>query len=166
MTATRADLTRGVLLYEQLAAAARERAGALRAQLAEQAMAEYTAQGMAPTWRMPDVGTVVLPVSSQQVIVADEDKLIAYLAFRTPEAVESILRVNPHHLVRILNSAVAAGDVACDPQTGETIPGLAVRAGGEAGTLTFRPSADAKTVARMHAAAMLDRFTADLDGES
>lgn len=158
----RADKSKAVLLYDQLAAAAKAKSAALRAELEADARAEYAAQGMAPTWRMPDVGTVVLPVASEQIVVADEDQLIAWCERRAPEMVEALPRINPHYLGQILHSAVASGEVACDPKTGEVIPGLVVRPGGEPGTLTFRPSHDARAVARLHADGLLEQFEATL----
>jgi len=161
----RAEKSKAILLYDQLAAAAKAKSAHLRGELEADARTEYEQQGMAPTWRMPDVGTVILPIASQQIVVADEDKLIAWVADRDPAMVESIQRVNGTHLVGILSHAVAEGDVACDPRTGEVIPGLAVRAGGQPMALSIRPSSDARAIARLHAEGLLHNFETALNGE-
>lgn len=159
----RADLSKAVLLYDQLAAAAKAKSAVFREQLDIEARAEYEAQGMAPTWRLPDVGTVTLPISQAQVYVNDAAALVEWVAARTPEQIEVQRVVRPSYLMRLLQSARAAEDVACD-EHGEIIPGLGVRRAGTPQSLSIRPTTDAKAVARMHADGLLEQFEETLLG--
>lgn len=161
----RADMSRQVLLWDQLAAAAKDRSAALRQQLQTSAAEEYAAQGMAPTWRLPGVGTVSMPVTQDQIVVVDEAALCDWVERRTPALVETIRRVQPNHLANILANTVAADGVVLDPATGEVVPGLEARAGGQPLALRFKPSGEAQAVARMSADGLLERFEAAFTGE-
>lgn len=158
----RADLTSQILLYEQLAAAARAKAAAYREQLDTDARAEYAAQGMAPTWRMQDVGTVTLPVSTEQIHLADRKALLEYAASRPPieDAVAAVLDIKPDWQRDLEKHLVADGDLVVDTRTGEIVPGYAVRPGGQALALTIRPTTDARAVARNYAETLLEQFDA------
>lgn len=163
----RADLTNAALLYEQLSAAAKEKAQTYRAELQQQAADELATQGMAPTWRLPDIGTVSLPVSSEAVYLADRKALLEYAATRPVEeqAVEAVLEIQAPWLAALERRLVPAGDAVADSATGEVIPGYAVRPGGVPQSLTIRPNAEARAIARQYAEGMLDRFEAALNGD-
>lgn len=140
-------MIRQTLLWEQVAAAARAKAAKFREELTADAQVEYAEQGTAPTWRLPDIGTVSLPVSRETVYVTDEAALLAWVKVHYPEEVETQERVRPAFLGGLIGAVEPAGDVACIPLTGTVVPGLAVREGGQPGSLSFRPSPDAKRVA-------------------
>lgn len=161
----RADLTRSVLLYEQLAAAAKDRAAGLRAQLTTQALDEYTEQGMAPSWKLRDVGRVVLPTTEATPVITDEAALLKWVARRYPGEIEEILRIRPAFAAALTKSLTIDGDVVLDADTGEIVPGYTVRPGGVARSLTITPTPEAKGEARRYADGLLERFAADLTGE-
>lgn len=142
----RADLVRSALVWEQVAAEARRRAGEAREQLAADARAELSEQGTAPTWRMPDLATVTLPVSKESVTLADIDALTKWAAERYPSEVEMVAQIRPAWIAAIPQWTTVEGDVVCDAATGEIVPGLAVRPGGQPGALTIRASTAAKAV--------------------
>lgn len=163
----RADLTKQVLLFEQLAAAAKAKAAVARQQLDEQAKEELATQGMAPTWRLPDVGTITLPISQQSVYVADSAALVKWAAGISPSAVveETTVRMEPEWHRGLERNLIVDGDVVLWKPTGEVIPGYAVRHGGLPMALSIRPSNDAKALAREYAEGLLERFEATLTGE-
>lgn len=160
----RADLTKGILLYDQLAVAAKDKSAALRADLTAQAAAEYETQGMAPSWKLPDVGRVVLPTTEAAPVVADEAALLKWVAHRYPGEIEEILRIRPAFAAALLKALEVDGDMVVYPETGEIVPGVTVRPGGVARSLTITPTAEAKGVARAYADSLLERFAADLTG--
>ena len=161
----RADLTKTVLLYDQLAAAAKERAAVARAELDRQAKDELETQGMAPTWRLPDVGTITLPLSQETFYLADAEARLKWVCDRHADATDYVLTVATDFLARLERRLVVSGDVVVDTASGEIVPGYAVRRGGVPGSLSIRPSADAKALARVHADGLLERFEATLTGE-
>ncbi|HEY9415038.1 MAG TPA: hypothetical protein VIQ30_09795, partial [Pseudonocardia sp.] len=153
----RFEKIRQVLLWEQVAAAARAKAAAHRDELTQDAQAEYAEQGTAPTWRLPDIGTVSLPVSKESIHVTDEAALVEWAKRDWPGEVVTVEKIRPAFLRVLLESvAVAAGEVAVDSGSGEIIPGLAVRAGGTPLGLSFRPSTAAKEVAAAGAAHLVE----------
>lgn len=160
---TRFETIRRTLIWEQVAAAAKARAAALREELTADARAEYAEQGTAPTWRLPDIGTVTLPVSKQSVYVADEAAVTEWVKAHYPEEVETLERVRPAFLGALLAAVEPAGDVVCVPLSGAVIPGLAVRAGGQPQSLSFRPSTAARAVAAAGAEQLLQGVEQAID---
>jgi hypothetical protein len=153
----RFELIRRTLMWEQVAAAARARASGIREQLTADARAEYAEQGTAPTWRLPDIGTVTLPVSNEAVYVTNEAALVEWAKRDWPTEVVTVEKIRPAFLqVLLANVAVAAGEVAVDAGSGEIIPGLAVRAAGTPGSLSFRPTPLAKQVAAAGAERLME----------
>jgi hypothetical protein len=163
----RADLTKQVLLYDQLAAAAKAKAAVARQLLDEQAKAELETQGMAPTWRLQDIGTITLPISQQTVYVADSAALVKWAAGISSSAVveETTVRMNPEWHRGLEQNLIVIGDAVVWKPTGEVVPGYAVRQGGLPMALSIRPSADAKALAREYAEGLLANFEASLTGE-
>lgn len=161
----RADLTKQVLLYDQLAAAAKARAAIARAELDMQAKAELETQGMAPTWRLPQVGTISLPVSQETVYLADEPALLAWAAKNGVDAVETVTRLRADWVRKLQSDLVVVGDAVAFKPTGEVIPGYAVRHGGLPMALRIVPSSEAKALAREYADGLLANFEASLTGE-
>lgn len=160
----RADLTKQVLLYDQLAAAAKAKAAIARAELDMQAKAELETQGMAPTWRLPDVGTITLPVSQETIYIADEAALLKWAEVDGNDATETVTRLRPEWLREMQRYLIVAGDAVVYKPTGVVVPGYAVRRGGLPMALSIRPSNDAKVMAREYAEGLLERFEASLIG--
>lgn len=155
----RADVVKGVLLWEQVARKAQERAGQLRAMLAADARAELDEQGTAARWVVPDVATVSLPVSHESVTVSDSAALAGWVARRYPD--EVVPTVRPAFGKVLLARLAHDGETVIDPETGEVVPGLGVRAGGVAGALRIKASTGAEQVAGQ----MAERVIADLGRE-
>ncbi len=152
----RFEKIRQTLVWESVAAAAKAKASAIRDELTQDAQAEYAEQGTAPTWRLPDIGTVSLPVSKETVYVSDADALLAWVKVHFPEEVEALHRVRPAFLTALLAKVEPIEDVACVPMSGDIVPGLAVRPGGQPQSLSFRPSAAAKEVAALWAERLVE----------
>ncbi|WP_203832991.1 hypothetical protein, partial [Actinoplanes lobatus] len=154
----RADQVAEILRMEALATAAKDRAGSLRQQLADDARAELDQQGTAPSWRLPDLGTVALPLSKETAYISDIAALLAWCQQRYPGEVETIHQVRASFQAALLARTVPAGDVVVDPQTGEIVPGMSVRPGGVPGALTIRASREAKQVYAVVGAELLERL--------
>lgn len=80
----RTERVQEVLRLEGLADAAKRRAAEHRAALDADARAELEREGTAPSWRLPDIGTVALAVSKQAPVVADIEALTAWCLARYP----------------------------------------------------------------------------------
>lgn len=160
----RADVVKGVLIWDQVAAAAKDKAAALREQLNADARAELAEQGMAPTWRLPGVGTATLPVTQQTAYVADMLALLAWVADRYPSEVEQIPQVRPAFQATLAARVVVDGESVVDSATGEVVPGYAVRAGGEPKSVSIRADDSIKSELRGVAALLLDGVEASLTG--
>lgn len=143
----RSDAIQQVLIWEQVAAAARAKATKLRDDLTADARAEYAEQGTAPTWRLPDIGTVSLPVSKETVYVADEQAFLDWAQQFHSGEVETVTRVRASFRALLLAECRGEGDMVVWMREGALVPGLAVREGGQPGSLSFRPNAVAKAVA-------------------
>lgn len=154
----RQQMIERTLLWDQIAAAARAKSTALREQLTADATAELAEQGTAPTWRLPDIGTVTLPVSTETVYVADEAALLAWVkAFPADpgDVIETIERIKPWYVNDLLRLVrVVDGNVI--DEDGTVVPGLAVRPGGQPKSLSFRPTAAAREVLAAGAGALVD----------
>jgi hypothetical protein len=146
----RFDRVREVLRLEGLAAAANRRAREHRTALEEEARAELAREGTAPSWRSPDIGTVALPLTTEAAVVADIDALTKWVTARYPTEVETVPQIRAAFQAALLQRATCDGDVVVDPGTGEVIPGLAVRQGGQPKTLTITASRDARAVFARH----------------
>lgn len=163
-----------VLLYEQLAAKAKAKAAQFRDRLTQEARAELESQGTAPTWRLQDVGTVSLPVSQEAVYVQDETALLRWIRAQPmaessvwiESAVEVVERVRPRFVEALVADAIAVAEENCavNPDTGEAIPGLAVRPGGLPKALSFRPTKEAQQFAGEFADKLLAEFEQHIGG--
>jgi hypothetical protein len=142
----RTEVVRAVVWLDQLAARAKDESRKLREQLQADARAEWQEQGTAPTWRIPDVATVAASVTHESVVVEDMTALTRWMEQRYPTEVETVRSIRPAFLAGFLPRAKPAGDVVCDPETGEVIPGLGVREGGQFGGISVRVTAAAKEV--------------------
>jgi hypothetical protein len=158
----RFDRIREVLRLEGLADAAKARAGEHRRALEVEARAELERQKVAPTWRITDVGTITLPTTQAGFIVNDPAALLVWCKARHPEQIEAVELVRSAFIAALLKRTVVDRDDegatrVVDPDTGEPVPGLAWKPGGEAKTLSFSFSADAKKLFRAAADELLDR---------
>lgn len=141
----RLEATQQVLLLEAAAAQLRERAKAVRLELDADARHEFEEQGAAPTWRLADLGTWSLPVSNEAPYVADPAALAEWVKRRYPSEIREV--VNPAFQSALLQRLRPLGDGVYDPATGEAIPGLGVRPGGQPLSLRFKANGDALAVA-------------------
>ena len=152
---------------EQVAAAINLEARGLRNDLEEEALDEYKKHGTAVSWRTPDIN-VVAAVSTEAVKVSDLDALTEWVWERHPTEVVLAPTIRPAWLTGLLSRAKPAGDVACDPETGEVIPGLGVRAGGVFSGIRIVPTPAAKqalaAVAKAHVADVLPTLAARAEG--
>lgn len=155
----RFEVIRQTLLWESIAAAAQAKAARLRDELNTEALAEFETHGTAPTWRPPDLATVTLPVSRDTVFVSDANALLQWVVKRHPTEVERIRQVRPGFVVALLASVDHDGRNVVSPDgSGEIVPGLAVRAGGRPGALSFRPTSHARSILAAAAEAVVDRI--------
>lgn len=145
----RADVIRNIVWLDQLAAAAKAEAAKVRAMLHADARAEFEEHGAASTWRIPDIATVTSSVTHESVYVSDEKAFTAWVAERYPTEVEVIRRVRAAWQGGFLSQAIVGGLeelVVVDPDTGEVVPGLSVKTGGEFGGISIRPTTAVKEV--------------------
>ena len=156
----RTQLVQAVVWLDAMAARAKAEAGKLRADLAADARAEFEEQGTAPTWRIKDVAAVSSSVSNAAVYVDDEPAFTAWVAKRYPTEIETITRVRPAWQGAFLNGVPGAHGIVTDLDTGECVPGLAIRAGGEFVGISIRATAAAKEVFGTFAAAGLRQLAA------
>lgn len=157
----RADTVRGVLLWEGVADAAKAKAAAFREQLNADARNEYDEQGTAPTWRLKDIGTVTLPLSTETPYVADLDALTKWAAERYPDQIETITQLRAAFVAALLARVEVDEGQVIDTTTGEIVPGVGVREGGLPKALSIRPAAAAKTVIRVAADEVVGRLEAE-----
>lgn len=160
----RADVVKGVLVWEQVAAAAKDKAAVFREQLNADARAEFEEQGTAPTWRLPDIGAVTLPVSVETVYVSDMDALLKWAADRYPAEVQTVVQLRPEFVAGLTARALVDDGQVIDERIGEVIPGFALRAGGVPKSLSIRPTPAAKSLIREVADGVVARFEAEFTG--
>lgn len=156
----RMERLREVLRLEALAAAANARAQVHREELTVEARAEFVREGTAPSWRDPDLATITLGVSHETLYVTNEVALLEWVADRYPDQVVTVEQVRPVFRTQLLDEAVIDSGDAVDITTGEVIRGVAVRPGGVAGSLTIRPTHDARIVFTAIGERMLDDLLA------
>lgn len=142
----RAEKVRQALIWEAAAKKAYARAARWRDQLTAEARTELAEQGSAPTWRFPEIGTALLPVTQQAVVVVDPDAFLKYVQGNRPDGVETIVRVRPSFQTRLLTQVEADADGNVLDDEGTVVPGLAVRQGGQPMTLRLSPTREASQV--------------------
>ena len=142
----RADAIKTIVWLDQLAAAAKTEAAKVRADVLADARAEFEEQGMAPTWRIPDIATVAASVTHASVYVEDEAAFVAWVGKRYPTEVETKTVVRAAWQTGFLTRAPGSHGLVADPDTGEVVPGLNVRRGGEFSGISIRPTPAAKEV--------------------
>ncbi len=162
----RVETIRAVVWLDQLAAKAKDEAGKLRADLVADARAEYEEQGTPPTWRPPDLATVAARVSHETAYVADEAAFAAWVQSRYPTEADTRVVVRQAWQELFLKSAATSGEVVVDTATGEVVPGLKVRPGGEFLGITISASPLAKQVMGALAEHGLRRLAAEASPEA
>lgn len=142
----REQRTKAIVMLDQIAEQASRKSAALRAELADDARGEYQREGNAPTWRFPNVGRVVLPLTKQRVVVEDTTELVTWVAANHPEQVKVETRevVQPSFITWLCEHAQPEGEVA--HLDGEVIPGLKVVAGGRPKELSITPDRATKAL--------------------
>lgn len=161
----RADTVKAALIWDQVAAAAKDKAANYRAELDADAKAEYAEQGTAPTWRLPDIGSITLPISIETPYVADMAALLKWAAERYPAEVEQVTQLRVEFVAGLVARVIVSGGLVVDQATGEVVPGFAVREGGQAKALSIRPTPAAKALIREAANGVVARFEAAFTGE-
>jgi hypothetical protein len=155
MTApNRADGARYVTFWTAIAAEATARAAAVRNDLTAQAIDELERDGVAPTWRIPGLGTVPLALTSDTVAVTDPGAYLKWMKVAHPEEVETLVRVRPAYDEHFRKYLAQRGHVVDDE--GTVIPGLEFRAGGRATGVSVRATTAAKEEAASLASGLLD----------
>lgn len=153
-----------------MAREASERARWAREALEEQARREYAEQGVAPSWRIPEVATVGLAVSRDRIEVCDEPALIEWARGREPGWLITV--VKPHALAGMIGSFVGDPVDGCvydpDQDLGPggirvPVPGLRFRPGGQPRSIGVRPEAGARREFSALAAQVADRIESSFD---
>lgn len=152
---TRAEQAKAALFWDAVAEDAKSRSREARAELTAAATEELRREGIAPTWRVPGIGTVPLQITSPAVDVADPDAYAAWVAVRYPDEIETVRRVRPAFDERLRRAAVKYGDPPCTAD-GEVIPGLVFRPGGAPRGIQIRPDAPARQMVSDAARLFLD----------
>ncbi|HWB36856.1 MAG TPA: hypothetical protein VHA75_12600 [Rugosimonospora sp.] len=164
MSLTRSDKVAEITKREALADAYKRSAAVLREALQAEAIAELDREGTAPSWTIRDLGKAVLPVSVEKPYIADTDALVKWVKERHPEHVETREDVRAAFQTWLLQYAQPADDVVVDPESGEIIPGMAVRQGNLPGTLTITPDKAVKAQLREWAEREVARLLAAENG--
>lgn len=151
-----ADDAKTILLLEAFADEAKRLAGERRTRLAERARKQLAEDGIAPSWHLPAVAKVTLAVTKTALHVADERKLTEWVIARFPDETERTVKAR--FITALLGRLKVEGDVAVDPATGEIVPGIGVRQGGQPANLSVKAEPGVKDdlaglVAQMLAAA-------------
>lgn len=142
----REQKTKAIVMLDALAGEAKRKSAAIRAELEDEARAEYDREGNAPTWRFPNLGRVVLPLTEQRVVVDDSTELLTWVAVNHPEQVQVETReaVRPAFVTWLCQHAQPDGEVA--HIDGEVIPGLRATVGGQPKSLAITPDRATKTL--------------------
>lgn len=151
----RTDLTKEIARREALASAWSASAKELRTELELAARREFEDNGTGVTWTMRDLGRVTLPLSTEAPVIADIDALLKWCKERHPDNVQTVEQVRVAYQTWLLGNVVCDNGVAVHPETGEIIPGLAVREGGKPKTLTITFDRSVKDVYASYAAAVV-----------
>ncbi len=159
----RNDIIREIARREALGAAWNDSARGLRAELAAQATAEFEANGNGVTWTVKDLGRVCLPTTDEAVIVADVEPLKRWVKQHHPDELQIVVEVRPAFQTWLLKHATITEDgTVIHPRTGEVVPGLGVRPGGQPKSLTITVD---RTVKDLYADYAAREVEAHLAGE-
>jgi hypothetical protein len=135
---SRAEKVQEIARREAFAAAYVNAAKELRAEVEADARKEWEENGNGVTWTIRDVGKVCLPLSKEAPVISDIEALLGWTKQRHPEQVQVVEQVRAAYQTFLIQNGVCVGDVVMDPDgTGEAIPGMAVRAGGQPKALSI-----------------------------
>lgn len=148
-----ADDARTILMLEAFAEEAKRLAGERRVRLSERARKQLADDGIAPSWTLPEVAKVTLGTTKTAPYVADMAKLTAWVAAKHPSELEQTVRAA--FVTRLLGQVQICGEVVADPETGEIVPGIAVRKGGLPGNLSIKAEPGIKPAMAEMVTAML-----------
>lgn len=149
------DEVRNILVLEAFAAEATRIAADKRASLNEAARRQLESEGVAPSWTLPGIAKVGLSFSKPATVVADAAKLTAWIIAKRPELTEQITRVRPADQAAFLVGLDTQDGVPVDRETGEIVPGIEVRPGGQPKSLNVIPDAEVKATLSGQVAQML-----------
>ena len=139
-----AEETRNIIALEALADEAKRIAAGKRDALAIEARRQLTDSGVAPSWAVPEVAKVTLGLTKTAAFVADEAKLTAWMEARHPARVETTRQIRSPFLTQFLSGLAHEGEQAVDRETGEIVPGVAVRKGGQPASLSIKAEPEVK----------------------
>lgn len=160
------DDVRNILVLEAFAAEATRIAADRRAALNETARRHLEAEGVAPSWTLPGIAKVGLSFSKPATVVADAAKLTAWIIAKRPELTEQITRVRPAEQAAFIAGLDTQDGVPVDRETGEIVPGVEVRPGGQPKSLNVVPDAEVKATLSGQVAQMLATAHPAIIGES
>jgi hypothetical protein len=132
------DLARVAMASRVLGDAAKEEGAAARAALGQQ-MLDAGVERVRVHNDDVDYGTVVCTPGRRSAAIVNDDAFTAWVAARYPD--QMVMSVRPSFRELLVGRASRLGDPV-DKETGEVIPGMAMRQGDP--YLTVRPSSDAK----------------------
>lgn len=151
----------------RLMLAHRAAASALEASLKDEAAEEYERERASVTWAWPGQGSIYTSLNQDTAIVTDPDSLLAWVKANRPDQVETIERVRPAYLERLLQEVVpiemdpgrkqpedaTAGARFCVVVEGDgvTVPGVRWVKGGGLRSVSVKP--DPSVTRRMNLAA-------------
>jgi hypothetical protein len=161
----RSDKVKWALMLDAVAAAVTAQAAAVRAELTADAAADFAEQGTATTWRLPDdLATVSMRVSRSAVVVSEPQVWLKWVAARYPDEVVRSVRTS-WQAAFLKDRVFVEHDpddsnltVMVDPSTGERIPGLEFRRGGEPLGISIRAGDEAKRVFALAAEQVVGRL--------
>jgi len=160
-----ADETRRILILEAFAAEAKAAAAEGRARLSAQAREQLATEGVAPSWNLPQIAKVTLGVTSDALEIDDADKFRAWVEIIAPEQIEHLPRVRPGYTDLVLKTVKVDGEFVVWPDTGETVPGLKVRIGGQPKNLSIVPQPGVRAYVNERAAELLGTANKAIAGQ-
>lgn len=160
-----ADETRRILILEAFAAEAKAAAAEGRARLAAQAREQLATEGVAPSWNLPQIAKVTLGVTTDSLIVDDETKFRTWVQIIAPEQIEHLPRVRPAYADQVLKTVTVDGEFLVWPETGEIVPGLKVRPGGQPKNLSIVPQPGIRAYVADRAAELLGTANKAIAGQ-
>lgn len=150
-----AEETRNIIALEALAEHAKSLAAEKRAGIDAEARRQLTESGVAPSWAVPELAKVTLALSKTATVVTDTAKLTAWMEDRYPARVETIRRIREPFLTQFLKTLAVSGDQAVDRETGEIVPGVTVRKGGQPVHLSIKAEPEVKQAMAETVAALM-----------
>lgn len=149
------DDVRNILILEAFATEATRIAATKRIALNEQARQQLETEGVAPSWTLPGVAKVGLSFTKQAAAVTDMVKLTDWMVAKHHDLTETIVQIRPTQLTRFLAELSTEDGVPVDKETGEIVPGITIRPGGQPKSLSVIPDPGVKVTISDQVAQML-----------